>query len=750
MIQSYYTDYTSLGITVFPIEWDTQKNEPKYHPRWADEKPVPLTRKHNGLMIKANGIYACLDFDIKNTDDKKVFDKWKDIVLAERPDLYDKLFVERTRNAGYHVWFRYNGLEKKTALAESQDGHEVIALYAKGPLVYTFPTPGYTEVSGSMQDLTDLKKDEFEYLLTVAQGFNQYKPSYDPNKKAVNYPAGYEKLLSNFDTQISDDTFDMLLRQIGLVRIPNYRYHEKDKFVAYRREKSESVALSAKVYFYHKRVLIFSASLNKYPNWHNRADYPVWSLPPSFLLFYKNNRDWEATIEEINGIIESTGMEIESTAPVTNEAFPLHVFPDHIAQSIRDVSRERSLPIQFVATSALWTISSLAGTRYISDFNGEGKNILFCLMIAPVSVGKTPAFKVMCETPLSGVQEAMDIRFAQDLEQWEEEKAKASSEKKAHTKKRPSRYIPIAKDGTTEGYIMKSMGQKNGIGVYQDEAETILNAGGFKANNDSITFFTQAFGGGRASQIRADETKERVVPNINLNLLMGTQPSRLKNIFTEDRLASGFASRFLMVESDYIELNTDADPFGEKKEACKEWCEMVGDLYFEGLNFNAGTGQPVRITMSDDAKNLYRKYHKQLLTEANARILSKAEEYVMGTEAKMSAYFPRLTQVLAILHNYKYPEITPAIVNAGWTLYRFYADSTIKIIAALNGEIETGLPKDLELLYQSLPDEFTRKEAQDTCIRINLNPRRFDVSLRRKDFQQLVVKVAQGKYRKVH
>lgn len=71
-----------------------------------------------------------------------------------------------------------------------------------------------------------------------------------------------------------------------------------------------------------------------------------------------------------------------------------------------------------------------------------------------------------------------------------------------------------------------------------------------------------------------------------------------------------------------------------------------------------------------------------------------------------------------------------------------------EINAKLNGEIETGLPQDLELLYQTLPDEFTRAEAAATCVRINLKERRFDISIRRKDFGKLFQKTGQGKYKK--
>ena len=744
MIKEYFTDYTALGLDVIPVEWDIEKKEPVSHRLWGDNKSLKLNSNHNALMVKTSGQWAALDFDLKNTDNKELFNQWKTIVLNQMPDLWHKLFIENTRNAGYHIWLKYNKLSKKLSLADSDQGTEVIALYAKGPLVYTYPTPGYSEISGSMEDVEELTDDEFNYLMQTSQSFNEYKPEYDPTLKAVNYPGGYEDFLMQFDKTISDDIWNSILNDIGLFIIRDYKYNINQKFTAYKRKGSEGGGISAKVYYHTKRVMIFSASMHDYPNWHNKHDYPIWSLPPSFVLFYKLKRDWDTTIKYIKSIIESAGIDIKDTATSLITDYPMHVFPDVIRNSIIEVSEARSLAPQFVATAGLWTISSLSGTMYESDFNGEGKNILFCLLIAPVSVGKTPAFKVMCETPLKSAQESQDRLYIEKLQQWTDEQ----DDKKAVKKRKPVRFIPIAVDGTTEGYIHKSMVQPNGIGVYQDEAETILNAGSFKSTNDSISFFTQAFSGGRIAQIRADDTKERVVPNLNLNLLMGTQPARLANIFTEDRLSSGFASRFLMVEADYKQLNTESDPFSQKKEMCDHWVNIVNRLYFMGIDYNENGGK-VKIHFDDAAKNTYRKYYKQLLTEANDRIISKAESYIIGTEAKMSAYFPRLVQILSILHNPVTPIITEKTVNDGWDLYRYYANSTISVISKLNGEIETGLPKDLELLYQALPDEFTRKDAVDVCKRINLVDRRFDISIRRKDFSALFRKVGQGKYIKI-
>ena len=428
--------------------------------------------------------------------------------------------------------------------------------------------------------------------------------------------------------------------------------------------------------------------------------------------------------------------------------YPFDIFPEHIRNSIYDVSRELSLNPIFLATAGLWTCSSLAGNAYVSEFNT--KNILFCMLIAPVSVGKTPAFKAMCEQPLSDTLQREDAEYKLKIQEWNDERAATMADKKQFTKPKPRRFHPFAVDGTTEGYIALCQDQSNGMGVYHDEAETILNAGAHKSNNDSISFFTQAFSGGRYTQIRADREKERVVQNLNINLLMGTQPSRLTNIFTMDKIESGFASRFLMVESDYIQLNVNSDPFAQSRKMCPEWTNLVLTLYdINKLNSN-GEYEPIKVHITDEAKELYRKYYQSGLIDANTRISNRIDQYIIGAEAKMSAYLPRLTQLIAIINSPKNPIVDVNTVELGYQLYRYHAQSTVRILRSLHKTVETGLPLELDNLYTSLPEEFSYGEAEEICKKINLPDKRFRTALRRKDFQKLFIKKEQGLYKKVH
>jgi hypothetical protein len=245
--------------------------------------------------------------------------------------------------------------------------------------------------------------------------------------------------------------------------------------------------------------------------------------------------------------------------------------------------------------------------------------------VAPVSVGKTPAVNVCCDRPLSEAYKFTDAEFMSKMDQW-------VHRDKTDTSPRPKRYVPIVKDATTEGIVHKHMTQPAGMGVYYDEAESIFGAGNYKGTNDAITFYTTAFNGDRYGGIRADDEKERVLPYTNVNLLMGTQPERLGNVFTQDRISSGFASRFLIVSADYQILNVNIDPFSEKAAMGQYWKQTVETLFYDGYN-----NRPlIFVQMPDHAKDIYRKYYRDLLAEANTRIVNRAEAFLIGAQAKLS------------------------------------------------------------------------------------------------------------------
>jgi hypothetical protein len=86
-----------------------------------------------------------------------------------------------------------------------------------------------------------------------------------------------------------------------------------------------------------------------------------------------------------------------------------------------------------------------------------------------------------------------------------------------------------------------------------------------------------------------------------------------------------------------------------------------------------------------------RSYFRQQRKDGNVRRNNGVDEYVLSTEAKMSAYYFRFCHLIAIMNNPIVPLITTKVAEQAWELYRWYADSSIAILGSIYEENESGL-----------------------------------------------------------
>src|ERR1700748_1219881 len=155
MNESLFIDLFKLGLMPIPLIWNEQTKSADSHfiahsevtPETYNEDNFGAVVKNlhraNGMAIKLFSPFGCIDFDLKNTDDKTIFDNWKRAVASQDDSIFDKICIETTRNGGYHVYIKYKKLSSKISLARGESGSEVIAIYTGGPLSYCSPTPGY-------------------------------------------------------------------------------------------------------------------------------------------------------------------------------------------------------------------------------------------------------------------------------------------------------------------------------------------------------------------------------------------------------------------------------------------------------------------------------------------------------------------------------------------------------------------------------------------------------------------------------
>lgn len=175
-----------MGLQPVPLRWNLKKKEPDYHPshgkKDSDTKlswPViesmyrSISPYVNGLALKLFTPFGMFDFDLKNTNDKTIYDEWVKLIKDRYPEALEKICVEKTRSGGYHAYIRYTDIgNNKIALAKAANGSEIISIYTGGLLSYCAPTPGYEHISGKLNELENLTHEEFNFMRETATTFN--------------------------------------------------------------------------------------------------------------------------------------------------------------------------------------------------------------------------------------------------------------------------------------------------------------------------------------------------------------------------------------------------------------------------------------------------------------------------------------------------------------------------------------------------------------------------------------------------
>ncbi|MBL7739364.1 MAG: AAA family ATPase [Chitinophagaceae bacterium] len=304
-------DLYDKGFFPVPVSWDSENRVAKQHPKHeANSRPdfSSIERMYNevfpvsGMALKLFGPKAMFDFDLKNSPDKTIYESWLRIVEASYPDILRKLCIEKTRSAGYHVYFHCDGVKEKTMLARSAEGEELISIYTGGLLSYCDPTPGYGLIHNDFADIEPLTEDEFSFLCEIAIRFNRYIPKpgdYTPGTR-TNYPDEHDYLLKHFDRVCPDDLFLNFILEIDLIATNQKRFKDGKTYYYYLR-KGSAAKYSAKVCFAPKLLLIFSASFTGFPTYHTRQgkDDKEWNLTPAKLLYYLLEKDWDKTTKRI-------------------------------------------------------------------------------------------------------------------------------------------------------------------------------------------------------------------------------------------------------------------------------------------------------------------------------------------------------------------------------------------------------------------------------------------------------------------
>ena len=115
---SVFTELFALGLNPIPVIWDKEKRVVTDYPKHETDIDKDTGRPQlkdierwlnngfknfNGIALKLYPPFGMFDFDLKNTDNKDVFNGWLNAVKAADESILSKVCNETTKSEGFHV-----------------------------------------------------------------------------------------------------------------------------------------------------------------------------------------------------------------------------------------------------------------------------------------------------------------------------------------------------------------------------------------------------------------------------------------------------------------------------------------------------------------------------------------------------------------------------------------------------------------------------------------------------------------------
>lgn len=736
-----------LGLMPIPLIWDPENKVANSHCLAHSEmntetytvdtykkfiNPSALS-KINGMAIKLTHPFVCIDIDIKNTPDKEIYHKLITAVNSIDDSIIDKTCIEKTRNGGYHIFFKYPKLTSKSALARMPDGDEVIAAYSAPCLSYCTPTPGYESIHNSFEDMEELTDDDYDILATCAMSFDLYVGKGDANggsKVIIEYPLEHETVCLQFDEKLPEDAFETILNDdLNLFENKAYKNKKTDLFTAFLRKGSKA-ALSAKVYMKSKKCLLFSSSIPGYPHWGDRKDNDdhSWVLTPSKLIYYKNDGDWTATMSEIKLISESVGIEIieaehntpEPPAPaplVTNPDMHPGTFPmDVLPETLQEFSRCHPFQQDYMGGAFIGALATLIGSSglLMATDSYKVKAIVYLCIIGSPGSSKTPAINSV----FAQIEEIDSIYFKEYRRQmaiYKDMMADYRNQKKGDGVKepvKPQRKQMLIKDVTMEMLFKVLAGNPGGCCSFSDELSGYFKRiAGRYGDNDELQKMLELWSGPRSVSIQRIGREEDWIEDPVCSIFGGIQGGVVESMAAGENEHNGWYHRFVFVHPEMQEKR-DWGQYSVPPEVNSKLVKLYNKIYEKRDHQSI-------YKLSPEADEAYGTWYNS----KNVKYNEAADDAIKGIIAKYQDYCLRFALILQITH---YPEreshlIGPEIMSKAIRLTEYFLYNMHKTLKLLNPETPIDkLSEKNRKFYKALPVQFTNPKAIEVAKEFNI------------------------------
>ncbi len=205
-------EYRRLGLSVVPLRANKQSMG-----SWSQYQVTAMSEAQireafswsstNALGIicgKISQNLEVIDIDARNDLRPNLYTRFADALQESLPGFLGRLVIARSRNAGFHLYYRCEAAGRNTLLARrpTTDNERLLApeikslvlieTRANSGYIVVYPSPGYSILQGSLSAIPVIQPLERDILFTVARSFNALQKGTPQRKgtlKSIYKPA---------------------------------------------------------------------------------------------------------------------------------------------------------------------------------------------------------------------------------------------------------------------------------------------------------------------------------------------------------------------------------------------------------------------------------------------------------------------------------------------------------------------------------------------------------------------------------
>lgn len=200
-------EYIKAGLNPLPfvegesrpaISWQAYQKQ-----RVTDLSAFSRAKAIGSVCGEISGGLEVVDVDVKYDLTGHLWDDFKRMLQENIPKTFPNLTIAKTRNGGYHIYYRCKIIEGAKVLAARETTPEereknprdkirpLIETRGEGGVIAMPPTPGYEFIQGDANTIPDVSSEVRGYIWHIAKSLTEISPEEDPPREKTPEPIDF-------------------------------------------------------------------------------------------------------------------------------------------------------------------------------------------------------------------------------------------------------------------------------------------------------------------------------------------------------------------------------------------------------------------------------------------------------------------------------------------------------------------------------------------------------------------------------